>query len=65
LFYQKISEVISYHLALEADKIFDSQIELDEAIWAVIVKKNEVKRSRKSCRIRFVKATRIKYLMSW
>ena len=30
LFYRKIREVISYHLALEADEVFDGQIELDE-----------------------------------
>ena len=30
LFYRKICEVISYHLALEADEVFDGQIELDE-----------------------------------
>ena len=29
LFYRKIREVISYQLALEADEVFDGQIELD------------------------------------
>ena len=33
LFYQKIREVISYHLALEADEVFDGQIELDESYF--------------------------------
>ncbi len=33
LFYRKIREVISYHLALEADEIFDGQIELDESYF--------------------------------
>ncbi len=30
LFYRKIREVISYHLALEANEVFYGQIELDE-----------------------------------
>ena len=30
LFYRKICEVISYHLALEADEVFEGQIEFDE-----------------------------------
>ena len=30
IFYWKIREVISYHLALEADEVVDSQIEHDE-----------------------------------
>ena len=42
LFYRKIREVISYHLALEADEVFDGQIELDESYLAVILKENEV-----------------------
>lgn len=33
LFYRKIREVISYHLALEADDVFDGQIELDESYF--------------------------------
>ena len=33
LFYRKICEVISYHLALEADEVFDGQIELDESYF--------------------------------
>ncbi|MDG6346645.1 IS1595 family transposase [Glaesserella parasuis] len=33
LFYRKIREVISYHLALEADEVFDGQIELDESYF--------------------------------
>ena len=32
-FYRKISEVISYHLALEADQVFDGQIEFDESYF--------------------------------
>ena len=31
LFYRKIREVISYHLALEADEVFDGRIELDKS----------------------------------
>ena len=30
-FYRKIREVISYHLAFEADEVFDGQIELGES----------------------------------
>ena len=59
LFYRKIREVISYHLALEADEIFDGQIELDESYFGG---HHKGKRGRgaegKSCCIRFVKATR-------
>ena len=33
LFYRKIREVISYDLALEADEVFDGQIELDESYF--------------------------------
>ncbi|OOS07533.1 DDE transposase [[Haemophilus] felis] len=33
LFYRKIREVISYHLALEADEVFDGQVELDESYF--------------------------------
>ncbi|MCT8737514.1 IS1595 family transposase [Glaesserella parasuis] len=33
LFYRKIREVISHHLALEADEVFDGQIELDESYF--------------------------------
>ena len=33
LFYRKIREVISHHLALEADEVFDAQIELDESYF--------------------------------
>ncbi|WXK58375.1 IS1595 family transposase [Glaesserella parasuis] len=33
LFYRKIREVINYHLALEADEVFDGQIELDESYF--------------------------------
>ncbi|MFW9303093.1 IS1595 family transposase [Glaesserella parasuis] len=33
LFCRKIREVISYHLALEADEVFDGQIELDESYF--------------------------------
>ena len=32
-FYRKIREVISYHLAFEADEVFDGQIELDESYF--------------------------------
>ena len=32
-FYRKISEVISYHLALETDEVVDGQIELDESYF--------------------------------
>lgn len=40
LFYRKIRKVISYHLALEADDVFDSQIEMKD-ILMVISKENE------------------------
>ena len=33
LFYRKIREVISSHLALEADEVFDGKIELDESYF--------------------------------
>lgn len=33
MFYRKIREVISYHLVLEADEVFDGQIELDESYF--------------------------------
>ena len=33
LFYRKIREVISYHLALETDEVLDAQIELDERFF--------------------------------
>ena len=33
LFYRKIREVISYHLALETDEVFDGQIKLDESYF--------------------------------
>ena len=33
LFYRKIREVISYHLVLETDEVFDGQIELDESYF--------------------------------
>ena len=33
LFYRKIREVIRYHLSLEADEVFDGQIELDESYF--------------------------------
>ena len=33
LFYRKIREVISYHLALEADEVFNGQIELDKSYF--------------------------------
>ena len=33
LFYRKIREVISYHLAFEADEVFDGQIELGESYF--------------------------------
>ncbi|MDP0207468.1 IS1595 family transposase, partial [Glaesserella parasuis] len=33
LFYRKIREVISHNLALEADEVFDGQIELDESYF--------------------------------
>ncbi|OOF81270.1 DDE transposase [Rodentibacter ratti] len=33
LFYRKIREVIRYHLTLEADEVFDGQIELDESYF--------------------------------
>ena len=33
MFYRKIREVISYHLALEADEVFDAQIVLDESFF--------------------------------
>jgi len=31
LFFRKIPKVISYHLALEADEVFDGRIELDKS----------------------------------
>ena len=33
LFYRKIREVISHHLSLEADTVFDGSIELDESYF--------------------------------
>lgn len=33
MFYRKIREVISYHLALETDEVLDAQIELDERFF--------------------------------
>ena len=33
LFYRKIREVISYHLAVEADEVFNGQIELDKSYF--------------------------------
>ena len=33
IFLQKIREVISYHLALEADEVVDGQIELNESYF--------------------------------
>ncbi|WP_144064297.1 transposase [Haemophilus quentini] len=33
MFFRKIPKVISYHLALEADEIFDGQIELGESYF--------------------------------
>lgn len=33
LFYRKIREVISYYLALEADEVFEGQVELDESYF--------------------------------
>ncbi|SUA35978.1 IS1016 transposase [Neisseria zoodegmatis] len=42
LFYRKIRLVISHHLALEADQVFEGTIELDEAISAVSVKESAV-----------------------
>ena len=42
LFYRKIREVISYHLALEADEVLMVKSSLMKAILAVIVKENEV-----------------------
>ncbi|VEE98788.1 insertion element IS1016 transposase [Neisseria canis] len=33
LFYRKIREVISHHLALEADAVFDGAVELDESYF--------------------------------
>lgn len=33
LFYRKAREVISYHLALEADTVFDGTVELDESYF--------------------------------
>ena len=38
LFYRKIRQVISYHLALEASEIFDGSIELDESYFGGIRK---------------------------
>ena len=57
LFYRKIREVISYHLALEADEVFDGQIELDERFFDDH-RKGRSRCSRKSCCIRFIKTTR-------
>ncbi len=34
MFFRKIPKVISYHLALEADEVFDDQIELDESYFS-------------------------------
>ena len=59
LLYHKICQVISYHLSLEADEVFDDQIEIDESyIWLSSQRKTRSRHSRKSCCIRFVKATR-------
>ena len=33
LFYRKVREVISHHLSLEADMIFDGSVELDESYF--------------------------------
>ena len=33
LFHRKNREVISYHLALETDEVFDGQIKLDESYF--------------------------------
>lgn len=33
LFYRKIRAVINYHLSLEADEIFEGQVELDESYF--------------------------------
>lgn len=33
LFYRKIREVISHHLSLEADTVFDGSVELDESYF--------------------------------
>ena len=48
LFYKKIRQIISYHLAPQASEIFDGCIELDEAILAVCakVKEEEVRRGK-------------------
>ena len=33
LFYRKIRQVIAYHLALQADEVFDGSVELDESYF--------------------------------
>ena len=33
LFYRKVREVISHHLSLEADMVFDGSVELDESYF--------------------------------
>ena len=33
LFYRKIREVISHHLSLEVDTVFDGSVELDESYF--------------------------------
>lgn len=34
LYYHKIRLVIEYHLTLEADKLYDGEVELDESYFA-------------------------------
>ena len=40
LFYRKIREVISHHLSLEVDTVFDGSVELDESYLADTAKAN-------------------------
>ena len=45
LFYRKIRQIISYHLALEAAEIFEGSIELDESYFGGIRKGKTDRRS--------------------
>jgi transposase len=38
LFYKKIRQIISYHLALQASEVFDGCIELDESYFGGVRK---------------------------
>ncbi|MDH2924255.1 transposase [Nicoletella semolina] len=58
LFYRKLREVITYHLALEADEVFDGQIELDESYFGGHRKGKRGRGAGKSGGFWFVKAAR-------